>query len=93
MSSRYVPKTKHNTEIATFIHILTDLQHQCLQRQSAAWKDSLRFHQPRLGQMPGLRRVTLNLNTEVGDKGAKELADTLRDDVCLKGMSKILIYE
>ena len=36
--------------------------------------------------MPGLRRVTLNLNTEVGDKGAKELADTLRDDVCLKGM-------
>jgi hypothetical protein len=36
--------------------------------------------------MPGLRRVTLNLNTEIGDKGAKELADTLRDDVCLKGI-------
>ena len=35
--------------------------------------------------MPGLRRVTLNLNTEVGDKGARELADILRDDVCLKG--------
>ena len=35
--------------------------------------------------MPGLRRVTLNLNTEVGDKGAKELSDILRDDVCLKG--------
>ena len=70
-----------------YMYVLTHFQHQCLQRQSAAWKDSLRFHQPRLGQMPGLRRVTLNLNTELGDKGAKELADTLRDDVCLKGMT------
>ena len=41
--------------------------------------------------MPGLRRVTLNLNTEVGDRGAKELADTLRDDVCLKGVSTKII--
>lgn len=69
------------------------MQHQCLQRQSAAWKDSLRFHQPRLGQMPGLRRVTLNLNTEIGDKGARELADTLRDDVCLKGTKYMYTYD
>lgn len=36
--------------------------------------------------MPGLRRVTLNLNTELGDRGARLLSNTLRDDVCLKGM-------
>ena len=38
-----------------------------------------------MGQMPGLRRVTLNLNPEIGDRGARELSEALRDDVCLKG--------
>ena len=61
------------------------LQHQCLCRQSAAWKDSLRFRTPQMSQMPGLRRVTLNLNPDMGDRGAKELSEALRDDVCLKG--------
>ena len=61
------------------------MQHQCLYRQSAAWKDSLRFRKPQLSQMSGLRRVTLNLNNNIGDRGGSELAEALRDDVCLKG--------
>ena len=65
--------------------MLLSLQHQCLCRQSAAWKDSLRFRTPQMSQMPGLRRVTLNLNPDIGDRGAKELSEALRDDVCLKG--------
>ena len=27
-----------------------------------------------------------NLNVDIGDKGAREFAEALRDDVCLKGM-------
>ena len=30
--------------------------------------------------------VTLNFNVDIGDKGAQEFAEALRDDVCLRGM-------
>ncbi len=29
---------------------------------------------------------TINLNVDIGDKGAQEFAEALRDDVCLRGM-------
>ncbi len=28
----------------------------------------------------------INLNVDIGDKGAQEFAEALRDDVCLRGM-------
>ena len=40
----------------------------------------------KLEKIPGLRRVTLNFNVDIGDKGAQEFAEALRDDVCLRGM-------
>ena len=72
------------------LHLFTTpllfLQHHCLHRQSEAWKDSLRSQKLKLEKIPGLRRVTLNLNVDIGDKGAQEFAEALRDDVCLRGM-------
>ena len=58
-------------------------------RYSDAWKDSLRQCKPNFGAMSGLRRVTLNLNKNIGDKGVKILADSLRDDLWLNGMQNL----
>jgi centrosomal protein CEP78 len=35
--------------------------------------------------MAGLRRITLNCNTLVGDLGARAFADSLNEDLWLKG--------
>ena len=61
------------------------LQHQSFTRHSVAWKDSLRHQKPCFDGMPGLRRVTLNLNPSIGDRGVKELVDSLRDDQWIRG--------
>lgn len=67
-------------------------QHQSFTRHSAAWKDSLRHQKPCFEGMPGLRRVTLNLNPSIGDRGVRELVDSLRDDQWIRGTDSILHY-
>ena len=37
--------------------------------------------------LPGLQRVTLNLNPSIGDDGALDLANALQDDLWIKGIS------
>ena len=68
---------------------LTDLspalQHQAMRRHSAAWAESLRYRRPEFEGMGGLRRVTLNCNTLVGDRGAAALAQELAEDLWVKG--------
>jgi hypothetical protein len=39
--------------------------------------------------LPGVRRVTLNHNVNIGDVGAVRLMDVLRDDVFLKGEKRM----
>jgi len=45
----------------------------------------LRDQEPDLDCLPGVRRVTLNHNINIGDVGAVHLMDVLRDDVFLIG--------
>lgn len=56
-----------------------------MRRHQEAWKGSLRYRRPDLDSMQGLRRITLNFNPMLGDQAAAALADTLKDDLWLKG--------
>jgi|SRR6218665_4107 len=65
-------------------------QHQGTMRHTEAWQDSLRYRRPDLDRMAGLRRITANYNSLIGDKGAAALADVLRDDLWVKGETRFI---
>lgn len=50
------------------------------------WKQSLRYQEPNLEAMPGLRRLTLNDNPQLGDAAAIELIEAIRDSLWLKAL-------
>ncbi|XP_071587009.1 centrosomal protein of 78 kDa isoform X2 [Heliangelus exortis] len=65
-------------------HIANVLKHQAMKRHGEAWAESLRYRRPDLDDMTGLRRITLNCNMLVGDRGASAFADCLGEDLWLK---------
>ncbi|KAM3867443.1 centrosomal protein of 78 kDa [Diretmus argenteus] len=67
-------------------HMANIIKHQGMQRHSAAWAESLRYRQPEFEGMGGLRRVTLNCNTLIGDRGAAALAHELAEDLWVKAV-------
>ncbi|NWT92376.1 CEP78 protein, partial [Urocynchramus pylzowi] len=67
-------------------HIANLLKHQAIRRHGEAWAESLRYRRPDLEYMPGLRRITLNCNMLVGDRGASAFADCLGEDLWLKAL-------
>ncbi|XP_043506335.1 centrosomal protein of 78 kDa-like [Frieseomelitta varia] len=50
------------------------------------WKQSLRYQEPNLEAMPGLRRLTLNDNPQLGDAVVVELIEAVRDSLWLKAL-------
>lgn len=50
------------------------------------WKDSLRYREPNLDAMPGLRRLTLNDNPHLGDSAVAEVIDVIQDSLWLKAL-------
>ena len=50
------------------------------------WKQSLRYQEPNLEAMPGLRRLTLNDNPRLGDAAVVELMEAVRDSLWLKAL-------
>ncbi|XP_050399329.1 centrosomal protein of 78 kDa isoform X1 [Patella vulgata] len=66
--------------------IVSVIKHQAMKRHSEAWGDSLRYRRPDLDRMPGIRRITLNDNSLIGDQGAMALAEALKDDLWLKAL-------
>ncbi|XP_017590981.1 PREDICTED: centrosomal protein of 78 kDa isoform X3 [Corvus brachyrhynchos] len=67
-------------------HIANVLKHQAIRRHGEAWAESLRYRRPDLENMSGLRRITLNCNMLVGDRGASVFADCLGEDLWLKAL-------
>ncbi|KAJ6669579.1 hypothetical protein lerEdw1_000128 [Lerista edwardsae] len=67
-------------------HLANILKHQAMIRHGEAWVESLRYRKPDLDCMAGLRRITLNCNSLVGDRGAAVLAECLREDLWLKAL-------
>uniref|UniRef100_A0A3Q3FR50 Centrosomal protein 78 n=1 Tax=Labrus bergylta TaxID=56723 RepID=A0A3Q3FR50_9LABR len=67
-------------------HMANIIKHQGMQRHGTAWSESLRYRQPQFEGMRGLRRVTLNCNTLIGDRGAAALAKELAEDLWVKAV-------
>uniref|UniRef100_A0A3B5ANR2 Centrosomal protein 78 n=1 Tax=Stegastes partitus TaxID=144197 RepID=A0A3B5ANR2_9TELE len=67
-------------------HMANIIKHQGMQRHGTAWAESLRYRQPQFEGMGGLRRVTLNHNTLIGDRGAAALARELSEDLWVKAV-------
>ncbi|KAK7933521.1 hypothetical protein WMY93_004417 [Mugilogobius chulae] len=67
-------------------HMANIIKHQGMQRHGTAWAESLRYRQPHFERMTGLRRVTLNCNTLIGDRGAAALANELAEDLWVKAV-------
>ncbi|XP_019954552.2 centrosomal protein of 78 kDa [Paralichthys olivaceus] len=67
-------------------HMANIIKHQGMQRHGTAWAESLRYRQPHFEGMGGLRRVTLNCNTLIGDRGAAALAQELAEDLWVKAV-------
>ncbi|XP_054005609.1 centrosomal protein of 78 kDa-like [Hylaeus anthracinus] len=62
------------------------LSRQKLSLYHDTWKQSLRYQEPNIEAMPGLRRLTLNDNPQLGDTAAIELIDAIRDSLWLKAL-------
>uniref|UniRef100_H3DH15 Centrosomal protein 78 n=1 Tax=Tetraodon nigroviridis TaxID=99883 RepID=H3DH15_TETNG len=67
-------------------HMANIVKYQGMQRRGTAWAESLRYQQPQFKGMGGLRRITLNCNILIGDRGAAALAHELQDDLWVKGL-------
>ncbi|XP_019503833.1 PREDICTED: centrosomal protein of 78 kDa [Hipposideros armiger] len=60
--------------------------YQTIRRHEETWAESLRYRRPDLDCMAGLRRVTLNCNTLIGDFGASAFAESLSEDLWLRAL-------
>ncbi|KAM9641712.1 centrosomal protein of 78 kDa isoform 4-T4 [Trichechus inunguis] len=67
-------------------HMAKILKYQTMRRHEETWAESLRYRRPDLDCMAGLRRVTLNCNTLVGDLGASAFAESLSEDLWLRAL-------
>lgn len=66
--------------------LATLIKVQALKRHNEAWKDSLRYGRPDLDSMFGIRRITINSNQSIGDKGVQALSDAFKSDLWLKAL-------
>ncbi|XP_006892058.1 PREDICTED: centrosomal protein of 78 kDa [Elephantulus edwardii] len=67
-------------------HMAKILKYQTIRRHEETWAESLRYRRPDLDCMAGLRRVTFNCNTLVGDLGASAFAESLSEDLWLRAL-------
>ncbi|XP_077571889.1 centrosomal protein of 78 kDa-like isoform X1 [Stigmatopora nigra] len=67
-------------------HLANIIQHQGIQRHGTAWAQSLRYQRPKFEGMGGLRRLTLNANSLIGDLGVARLGRQLAEDHWIKAV-------
>ncbi|XP_057580720.1 centrosomal protein of 78 kDa isoform X2 [Hippopotamus amphibius kiboko] len=67
-------------------HMAKILKYQTIRRHEETWAESLRYRRPDLDCMAGLRRITLNCNTLIGDLGANAFAESLSEDLWLRAL-------
>ncbi|XP_077004597.1 centrosomal protein of 78 kDa-like isoform X2 [Tamandua tetradactyla] len=67
-------------------HMAKILKYQTMRRHEETWAESLRYRRPDLDCMAGLRRVTFNCNTLIGDLGASAFAECLSEDLWLRAL-------
>ncbi|XP_056102467.1 uncharacterized protein LOC130081791 [Rhinichthys klamathensis goyatoka] len=69
-------------------HMANIIKHQAVRRHSAVWVETLRYRRAEFEAMKGLRRVTLNDNILIGDRGVMALTRELTEDLWVKGAQK-----
>ncbi|XP_076846469.1 centrosomal protein of 78 kDa [Brachyhypopomus gauderio] len=67
-------------------HMANIIKHQAMKRHSTAWAESLRYRKAEFEAMGGLRRITLNDNILIGDRGVMALAQELTEDLWVKAV-------
>ncbi|KAL6067162.1 hypothetical protein STEG23_015988 [Scotinomys teguina] len=67
-------------------HMAKVLKYQTMRRHEETWAESLRYRRPDFDGMAGLRRITLNCNTLIGDQGASAFADSLSENLWLRAL-------
>lgn len=67
-------------------HMANIIKHQAMRRHSTAWVETLRYRRAEFEAMSGLRRVTLNDNILIGDRGVMALARELTEDLWVKAV-------
>ncbi|XP_015181436.1 PREDICTED: protein Cep78 homolog [Polistes dominula] len=66
--------------------LASTLSRQELLLYHETWKQSLRYRQPNIEAMPGLRRLTLSDNPRLGDSVVLKMIDVIRDSLWLKAL-------
>ncbi|XP_056102469.1 centrosomal protein of 78 kDa [Rhinichthys klamathensis goyatoka] len=67
-------------------HMANIIKHQAVRRHSVVWVETLRYRRAEFEAMKGLRRVTLNDNILIGDRGVMALARELTEDLWVKAV-------
>lgn len=62
------------------------IRYQQLNRYCESWHSSLRYEDPDVGIMAGLKRITLNNNPLIGDEGLALILNELDDDLWIKAI-------
>ncbi|XP_060738115.1 centrosomal protein of 78 kDa isoform X1 [Tachysurus vachellii] len=67
-------------------HLANIIKHQAMRRHTTAWAETLRYRKAEFEAMGGLRRITLNENILIGDRGVTSLAQELTEDLWVKAV-------
>ncbi|XP_022916714.1 centrosomal protein of 78 kDa [Onthophagus taurus] len=62
------------------------IRYQQINRYSESWHCSLRYEDPDVDLMTGLKRITLNCNPNIGDEGLTHILNELDDDLWIKAL-------
>lgn len=62
------------------------IKYQQINRYCESWHNSLRYENPQSGLMRGIKRITLNCNSEFGDEGLEWILNELEDDLWIKAL-------
>lgn len=76
-------KCKLSLESCSLIGSL--LRSQILERHTETWKHTLRYNNPDIATVTGLKRITLNGNP-IGDEGCEMISTALQDDYWIKAI-------
>lgn len=67
-------------------YIADVIKFQRINRYCECWHKSLRYEDPNVDNMGGLKRITLNNNPNIGDEGLSRILDELDDDLWIKAI-------
>lgn len=67
-------------------YIAAVIKFQRINRYCECWHKSLRYEDPNVDNMGGLKRITLNNNPNMGDEGLLSIIEELDDDLWIKAI-------